>query len=996
MDITGIDRNYLYGTLPSSLLVLPNLEVLVADHNMFTGSIPAALSEATKLKMLDLSFNRFSGGVPALNNLTALERLVLRNNRLSGSLTPFTTLPALRLLDISNNLFSGVLPVLTAFAPHLIALYTDGNSQLSLASLNVGSFGQEVSDVGSLSQDLDALRALYDSTSGSMFWIHRNGWADSGTDPCLSKWFGVVCNDVGRVTALDLRSNNLTGFLPDAIGRLSALIALDLSGNRLREKLPLGLSSLTRLRSFNLAGNFLQGDLPCSDLGALSELEYLDISQNAFSGSLTALIAGAANLRYLDLSRNRLMGSIPAALSSLSSLSVVKLDSNRFSGNVPLQLGACTSLTQLTASGNRLTGSLPDEFAQLQQLSILRLNNNRMSGTLPNTLSFLSSLVEVDLSFNSFEGLLPASWGNLPRLVSLRLNDNRLSGAVPSEWRLFNLTMTSLSLQNNQLKDRIPAWISSFPSLKALDLSNNQLFGFIPDLLKGTPFASDPRRLQLSNNTISCPIPPWMNPSVAQCSSLSCPVDWVSVDTFCVPCRPGWFRQFPAISCTRCPANVTEPTQQGPISGTACAVVSGNASSSVVKCRPCRLVSASEIVIPAETNLQLQLRRSTEKASGFGRFVYDFGVYGSGAVFTGDWVLGAPHGRGTLQNSAGMHVGMFQYGKKAGLGLYRNLSGDNIEGFFDDGNATWSDDVNYLYDGRPNGRVIHRMLLQRQVYEGEMSGGKVQGIGCMLYANGDTYLGEMRVGRRHGIGVMEYSFGGRYEGSWANDVRSGFGSMAWPSNDRYEGFWMYDAMSGNGTFWAQKGSFLFSGPLFRFAINVIYYLMVYFLSFISFYLVLHVRSLLLKGTIYNGQMQSGLRHGFGVLIDKVLGDVYVGQFVNDMKEGSGRMHYGNGDQYIGYWLNDVRHGDASIHYVDPNGKPYTPRRVGTGREVKLAFVMDLPRRVIRPASINSTIAGAIATQLLPSELELEASDDLSKFLLGSYSDQSGHTGIGGA
>jgi hypothetical protein len=99
-------------------------------------------------------------------------------------------------------------------------LYTDGNSQLALSSPNVGSFGQEVSDVGSLSQDLDALRALYDSTSGSVFWVHRNGWADVGTDPCLSKWFGVVCNDVGRVTALDLRNNNLTGFIPDAISRL--------------------------------------------------------------------------------------------------------------------------------------------------------------------------------------------------------------------------------------------------------------------------------------------------------------------------------------------------------------------------------------------------------------------------------------------------------------------------------------------------------------------------------------------------------------------------------------------------------------------------------------------------------------------------------------------------------------------------------------------------------------------------------------------------------
>jgi Leucine-rich repeat (LRR) protein len=806
MDITGIDRNYLYGTLPSSLLVLPNLEVLVVDHNMFTGHIPTALSSATKLKLLDLSFNRFTGELPVMSNLTSLEKLVLRNNRLSGSLLPFTTLPALRLLDISNNLYHGVLPVLTSFAPHLISLYTDGNSQLALASPNVGSFGQEMSDLGSLSQDLDALRAVYDSTSGSTFWVHRNGWADPGTDPCLSKWFGVVCNDVGRVTALDLRNNNLTGFVPDAISRLSALIALDLSGNRLREKLPLGLSSLTRLRSFNLAGNFLQGDLPCADFGALSELEYLDVSGNAFSGSLTALIAGAANLRHLDLSRNRLTGSIPAALSSLSSLSVVKLDSNRFNGNLPLQLGSCTSLSQLTASGNRLSGSLPDEFAQLQQLSILRLNNNRMSGTLPNTLSVLSSLVEVDLSFNFFEGLLPASWGRLPRLVSLRLNNNMFSGSVPSQWHQLNLTLTSLSLQNNRLRDRIPAWISSFPSLKALDLSNNQLFGFIPDLLKGTPFASDPRRLSLSNNTISCPIPPWMNPLVAQCSPLSCPVNWVSVGTYCVSCRPGWFRQYPAVSCTRCPANVTEQTEQGPVSGTACAVIKGNVTSSVVKCRPCRLVSPDEIVIPAETDLQLQLRRSSEKISGFGRFEFDFGVYGSGAVYTGDWLYGAPHGRGTLQNSVGMHLGTFQYGKKSGLGLFRNVSGDSLEGFFEDGNATWNDDFNYLYDGRPNGIVIHKLLLYRQIYEGQMSGGKVHGMGCMRYANGDVYLGEMRIGRRHGIGVMEYFFGGRYEGSWANDVRSGFGSMIWPSNDRYEGFWMYDATNGNGTFWAQKGS----------------------------------------------------------------------------------------------------------------------------------------------------------------------------------------------
>jgi Leucine-rich repeat (LRR) protein len=115
-----------------------------------------------------------------------------------------------------------------------------------------------------------------------------------------------------------------------------------------------------------------------------------------------------------------------------------------------------------------------------------------MSGSLPNTLSFLKTLVELDLSFNLFEGLLPASLGHLPRLVSLRLNHNMFSGVIPLEWRLLNMTLTSLSLQNNQLKDRIPSWISSFSSLKALDLRNNQIFGFVPDILKGTQFAHDP------------------------------------------------------------------------------------------------------------------------------------------------------------------------------------------------------------------------------------------------------------------------------------------------------------------------------------------------------------------------------------------------------------------------------------------------------------------------------------------------------------------------
>ena len=35
------------------------------------------------------------------------------------------------------------------------------------------------------------------------------------------------------------------------------------------------------------------------------------------------------------------------------------------------------------------------------------------------------------------------------------------------------------------------------------------------------------------------------------------------------------------------------------------------------------------------------------------------------------------------------------------------------------------------------------------------------------------------------------------------------------------------------------------------------------------------------------------------------GDVYEGQWLNNLKDGKGQMTYSNGDKQIGNWLNDI-------------------------------------------------------------------------------------------
>ncbi|MBU2097229.1 MAG: hypothetical protein KKD00_00575, partial [Gammaproteobacteria bacterium] len=116
----------------------------------------------------------------------------------------------------------------------------------------------------------DVLIALYNAAGGDS-WTSRAGWLGAGGTEC--DWYGVLCDSEGRVTALDLGNNNLTGTLPSALTLLGNLTALNLANNNLTGSVPEFSQSVT----VNVSGNPLSEPAPAQQI-------YLSGSSTVFKG----------------------------------------------------------------------------------------------------------------------------------------------------------------------------------------------------------------------------------------------------------------------------------------------------------------------------------------------------------------------------------------------------------------------------------------------------------------------------------------------------------------------------------------------------------------------------------------------------------------------------------------------------------------------------------------------------------------------------------------
>ncbi|KAH7537734.1 hypothetical protein FEM48_Zijuj03G0124300 [Ziziphus jujuba var. spinosa] len=215
--------------------------------------------------------------------------------------------------------------------------------------------------------------------------IHTNN--PTPLSPC--RWYGITCNNAGKVNQIDLPGKGINGTLENFdFSSFPNLVRLDLQRNNFGGSIPYNIGMVSKLQLLDLSTNSLDGSLPLS-LANLTLLSKLDVSRNQITGVLDSRLfpgesstqpkIGLLSLKYLLLQDTQLGGKIPQEIGNLKFLVTLVLDKNHFDGPIPPSFGNLSHLQILNLGNNQLSGNIPSTLATLRNLTDLRLLANNLS-----------------------------------------------------------------------------------------------------------------------------------------------------------------------------------------------------------------------------------------------------------------------------------------------------------------------------------------------------------------------------------------------------------------------------------------------------------------------------------------------------------------------------------------------------------------------------------------------------------------------------------------
>ena len=504
LQFLDLSDNHFSSSLPREFGGSVSLKNLSLAGNNFSGEVPESMGELVSLQSLDMSRNSLSGPLPkSLTRLNELLYLNLSSNGFTGKIPRgFELISSLQVLDLHANSFDGNLD--GEFFILTNASYVDfsGNRLVTTSGKLVPGVSESINHLnlshnqleGSLTsgfqlfQNLKVLDLSYNELSGELpgfnyvydlqvLKLSNNRFSGSLPNNLLK-------GDSLLLATLDLSGNNLSGML---LAREWGLLYI--GGTKKTKNLTLfvcvagGVSDImsTTLHSLDLSSNSLTGELPL----LTGSCVLLDLSNNQFEGNLTRW-SKWENVEYLDLSQNRFTGSFPDVSPQLLRANHLNLSFNKLTGSLPERIPThYPKLRVLDISSNSLEGPLPSALLSMPTLEEIHLQNNGMLGNIGPLLPSSGSRIRLlDLSHNRFDGNLPGVLGALTSLQVLNLAANSLSGSLPDSM----VSLSSLDVSQNHFTGPLPSNLST--SLMAFNVSYNDLSGTVPENLRNFPPSS--------------------------------------------------------------------------------------------------------------------------------------------------------------------------------------------------------------------------------------------------------------------------------------------------------------------------------------------------------------------------------------------------------------------------------------------------------------------------------------------------------------------------
>jgi len=182
----------------------------------------------------------------------------------------------------------------------------------------------------------------------------------------FSGTLSMEIRQLSNLEYLDLGDNNLSGPIATRFDTMSKLQKLDLDDNQLtgtlEELLDCGDCTST-LQLFQSYGNFIAGSLP-ERLFECTALTTLTIAKSGLTGTIPPAIAELTSLVQLDLYENYYFAQdkniLPTELGLLTNLETLHVSDSVVGGTLPQELANMSSLQNLKIARTFIEGSVPE------------------------------------------------------------------------------------------------------------------------------------------------------------------------------------------------------------------------------------------------------------------------------------------------------------------------------------------------------------------------------------------------------------------------------------------------------------------------------------------------------------------------------------------------------------------------------------------------------------------------------------------------------------